>query len=222
MQKLKAKVIKMFGLAPIILGVIFFVPAGSFRFWEAWLYSVVIIIPMIFVVVYFLKNNPQVLESRMKYKEKELQQKKIIIIGNILFFIAMILPGLDYRFGLSDIPAVIVFSSDAMVLAGIFIYFLVLKENSYASRIIEVQEGQKVISTGPYAIVRHPMYSAVCIMYLFTPIALGSYWAVIPMLFIIPIIVLRILNEEELLKKDLPGYTEYITKTRYRLIPFIW
>ena len=222
MQKLKVKALKMFGLAPIILGVIFFVPAGSFRFWEAWLYSVVIIIPMIFVVVYFLKNDPQLLESRMKHKEKELQQKKIVIIGNILFFIAMILPGLDYRFGLSDIPAVIVFSSDAMVLAGIFIYFLVLKENSYASRIIEVQEGQKVISTGPYSVVRHPMYSAVCIIYLFTPIALGSYWAIIPMLLIIPIIVLRILNEEETLKKDLPGYTEYVTKTRYRLIPFIW
>jgi len=222
MQKLKAKVLKMFGLAPIILGVIFFVPAGSFRFWAAWVYSAVIIIPMIFVVIYFLINNPQVLERRMQYKEKEFLQKKIVRIGNILFFIAMILPGLDYRFGLSDIPAVIVFSSDAMVLAGIFIYFLVLKENSYASRIIEVQEEQKVISTGPYSVVRHPMYSAVCIIYLFTPIALGSYWAIIPMLLIIPIIVLRILNEEEILKKDLPGYTEYVTKTRYRLIPFIW
>jgi len=222
MQKLKVKVLKMFGLAPIILGVIFFVPAGSFRFWEAWVYSAVIIIPMIFVVIYFIINNPQVLERRMQYKEKELRQKKIVRIGNILFFIAMILPGLDYRFGLSDIPAVMVFSSDAMVLVGIFIYFLVIKENSYASRIIEVQEGQKVISTGPYSVVRHPMYSAVGIMYLFTPIALGSYWAIIPMLLIIPIIVLRILNEEEILKKDLPGYTEYVTKTRYRLIPFIW
>lgn len=222
MQKLKVKALKMFGLAPIILGVIFFVPAGSFRFWEAWVYSAVIIIPMIFVVIYFLLNNPQVLERRMQYKEKELRQKKIIIIGNILFFIAIILPGLDYRFGLSDISAVMVFSSDAMVLAGIFIYFLVLKENSYASRIIEVQEGQKTISTGPYSVVRHPMYSAVGIMYLFTPIALGSYWAIIPMLLIVPIIVLRILNEEETLKKDLPGYTEYVTKTRYRLIPFIW
>ena len=222
MQKLKVKALKMFGLAPIILGVIFFVPAGSFRFWEAWVYSAVIIIPMIFVVIYFLLNNPQVLERRMQYKEKELRQKKIIIIGNILFFIALILPGLDYRFGLSDISAVMVFSSDAMVLAGIFIYFLVLKENSYASRIIEVQEGQKTISTGPYSVVRHPMYSAVGIMYLFTPIALGSYWAIIPMLLIVPIIVLRILNEEETLKKDLPGYTEYVTKTRYRLIPFIW
>lgn len=222
MQKLKVKALKMFGLAPIILGVIFFVPAGSFRFWEAWVYSAVIIIPMIFVVNYFLINDSQVLERRMQHKEKELRQKKIVRIGNILFFIAMILPGLDYRFGLSDIPAVMVFSSDAMVLAGIFIYFLVLKENSYASRIIEVQAGQKVISTGPYSVVRHPMYSAVCIMYLFTPIALGSYWAIIPMLLIIPIIVLRILNEEETLKKDLPGYTEYVTKTRYRLIPFIW
>jgi len=222
MQKLKVKALKMFGLAPIILGIIFFVPAGSFRFWEAWVYSAVIIIPMIFVVIYFLKRNPDILERRLQFKEKEPQQKKIVRIGNILFFIAMILPGLDYRFGLSDIPAVMVFSSDAMVLAGIFIYFLVLKENSYASRIIEVQEGQKVISTGPYSVVRHPMYSAVGSMYLFTPIALGSYWAIIPMLLIIPIIVLRILNEEEILKKDLPGYTEYVTKTRYRLIPFIW
>jgi len=222
MQKLKVKALKIFGLAPIILGIIFFVPAGSFRFWEAWVYSAVIIIPMIFVVIYFLKRNPDILERRLQFKEKEPQQKKIVRIGNILFFIAMILPGLDYRFGLSDIPAVMVFSSDAMVLAGIFIYFLVLKENSYASRTIEVQEGQKVISTGPYSVVRHPMYSAVGIMYLFTPIALGSYWAIIPMLLIIPIIVLRILNEEEILKKDLPGYTEYVTKTRYRLIPFIW
>ena len=222
MQKLKVKALKIFGLAPIILGIIFFVPAGSFRFWEAWVYSAVIIIPMIFVVRYFLKRNPDILERRLQFKEKEPQQKKIVRIGNILFFIAMILPGLDYRFGLSDIPAVMVFSSDAMVLAGIFIYFLVLKENSYASRTIEVQEGQKVISTGPYSVVRHPMYSAVGIMYLFTPIALGSYWAIIPMLLIIPIIVLRILNEEEILKKDLPGYTEYVTKTRYRLIPFIW
>jgi protein-S-isoprenylcysteine O-methyltransferase Ste14 len=158
----------------------------------------------------------------MKMKEKEREQKLIIKISYIPFFFAFLLPGFDKRFGWSDVPAAIVILADILVFISYCIFFLVLKENSYASRIVEVSPGQKVITSGPYAKVRHPMYSVVLSMYILSPLALGSYWAVIPIIFIIPVIVARIFNEEKVLTRDLNGYKEYTQKTRYRLIPGIW
>ena len=221
-SELKKKVFFRFIMAPIFIGLILFLPAGTLYYWQAWIYCGVLFIPMFLVVLYFLKKDPELLERRMRTREKEEKQKIIIKIGIILFFIGFILSGLDYRYHWSNVPVPLVIAANAIVLAGYIIVFFVLRENSYASRIIEVEKGQKVITTGPYSIVRHPMYMGVLLMYLFTPIALGSYWAIIFFLPLIPLIVVRLLNEEEVLSRELPGYKEYCQKTRYYLVPFIW
>lgn len=158
----------------------------------------------------------------MRMREKEEKQKSIQIFTTIFFFIGFIIPGLDYRYHWSNVPVILVIAANAIVLSGYIFVFFVFRENSYASRIIEVEKGQKVITTGPYALVRHPMYLGVLLMFLFTPLALGSYWALFFFLPLLPLIVLRILNEEEVLLRELPGYEEYCMKTKYRLIPFIW
>lgn len=162
------------------------------------------------------------MERRLKLKEREKEQKLIVMLSSVVFFIGFIIPGLDYRFHWSEVPAYLVIAADVFVLLGYLIVFLALKENMYASRVVEVDKEQKVISTGPYAIVRHPMYSGTILMFLSTPIALGSFWALIPSLLIPILIVYRILNEEKILLKELSGYKEYCRKTHYRLLPFIW
>ena len=222
LSALKKKIITKFAMLPIFLGIFLFFPAGSFKFWEAWIYCAVLFLPMVFLVTYFLKKNPDLLERRSRWREKEKEQRVIIMLSSIIFLIGFIIPGLDYRFNWSEVPAYLVIMADTFVFLGYFIFFLVLKENSYASRIIEIKKGQKVISTGPYAVVRHPMYSGVMLMFLATPIALGSFWALIPFLSLPILLVFRILNEERVLLKEFAGYKEYYQKVRYRLIPFIY
>lgn len=219
---LKKKIIIRFAMLPIFLGIFLFLPAGTFRFWEAWIYCLLLIVPWIFAVIYFLKRSPDLLERRMRSKEKEKEQKTIILLSSIVFLIGFAIPGLDHRFYWSEVPACLVIAANVFVLLGYLIVFFAMRENRYASRIIEVEKGQKVISTGPYAIVRHPMYTGVVPMFLFTPIALGSFWALIPFLFLPILLVFRILNEEKVLLKELPGYKEYCQKIHYRLIPLIW
>ena len=206
----------------IFMGLMLFLPAGLLDYWQAWIYCGVLFIPVSFVIFYFLKKDPELLERRMRMREKEEKQKTIIKTAYIFFFIGFIIPGLDHRYHWSNVPVLLVIVANAIVLSGYILVFFVLRENSYASRIIEVEKGQKVITTGPYAIVRHPMYLGVLLMYLSTPLALGSYWALIFFLPLLPLIVVRLLNEEEVLLRELPGYKEYCQKTRYRLIPFIW
>jgi len=221
-KSLIKKIIKRFSLLPIVLGLLILVPAGTFNFWQVYVYTGILVIPMIFVLFYFLKNDPLFLERRTRVKEKEKAQKIIQIVFSLIFFSGFLIPGLDKRFGWSDIPINIVLITDIIILLGYLLIFFVFKQNSYASRVVEVDKSQKVISTGLYSFVRHPMYLGVLIMYIPTPVALGSYWGLIPMATIPLAIVLRILNEEKVLSNDLPGYKEYCQKTKYRLIPLIW
>lgn len=221
-RPLLIKVLIRFVLAIILLGLIFFLPAGSLKFWEAWVYFGILFIPMIFVLIYLLKKDPELLERRMKMKEKEEPQKVFIKLSLLVFFIAFIIPGFDYRFEWSNVLFIVVIIADLFIFIGYLLFFLVLKENTYASRIIEVEKGQKVISTGPYAIIRHPMYVAVLMMYVLSPLALGSYWAILAILPLPVLVIFRIKNEEKILIDKLPGYREYTQKVKYRLIPYIW
>ncbi len=222
MRALKKKIVIRFSLIPLFLGLIILLPAGTLIFWQAYTYFAILVVPMIFVIFYFLKKDPKFLERRIRTKEKEKHQKLLSILSTTIFLVGFIITGLDHRYFWSNVPIYIVITADIIVLLGYLLIFFVFKQNSYASRIIEVDENQKVISTGPYKIVRHPMYLGVLIMFLATPIALGSYWAIIPFAILPVILILRILNEEKLLSKNLQGYDEYCQKTRFRLIPFIW
>ena len=206
----------------LILGIAFFLPARTLRYWEAWVYMGIIFSCVAGVITYFLKHDPDLLERRMKTKEKVKEQKLLIKIGWILFLPAFLIPGFDKFYGWSEITLIVIVVSDILVLAGYLIVVRVFKENSYASRVVEVDSSQKVISTGPYAVVRHPMYSGILMMYGFTPFALGSYWAFIGSGIICIIIIIRIFSEEKFLSENLEGYKEYLQKTRYRLIPGIW
>ncbi len=208
--------------ALLLLSVLFFLPAGTLAYWEAWVYLAIIFIPMLFVGIYLFKNDLELLARRMRLHEKEEQQKLIVKLLLLPFLLAFLLPGFDKRFGWSNVPLGIIVMADILVLLGYGIVFLVFRENRYASRVVEVEHGQTVISSGPYAFVRHPMYLGSILLYVFTPLALGSYWAMIPAVLIIPFLVARILNEESVLARELSGYPEYMQKTRYRLVPGIW
>ena len=225
-QMSQSEVIKLVG-SRLIIGIpalllILFLPAGTFAYWEAWIYLAILLIPMSIVMFYFLKKAPDFLVRRMKLKEKEAEQKLIIKLSFIPFLLAFILPGIDKRLGWSNVPITIIIVAEISVFIGYILFFLVLKENQFASRVIEIEKGQKVIQSGPYRLVRHPMYMGAILMYVASPLALGSYWAIIPAIFIIPIFIARIINEESVLTKELEGYSDYKLKTRYRLFPGIW
>ena len=177
---------------------------------------------MLAVLFYFLKNDPKFLERRSKAREKEKAQVLISILNSMIFLAGFIIPGLDKRFGWSLVPLPIIIIACGVILLGYLIIFFVFRQNSYASRVIEVDEEQEVITTGLYGIVRHPMYVGAMIMYIPTPVALGSYWGLIPFALLPLSLVLRILNEEKVLKENLKGYKEYCEQTRYSLIPYIW
>lgn len=219
---IKKKVFLVFLLAILIIGLMLFLPAGSLDYWQAWLFMGALLIPFVFVVSYFLKHDHEFLERRMRFKEKRAAEKTIIKIGQILFFIGFLIPGFDHRYGWSSVPSWIVILSDVLIFSAYMVVFLVFKENSYASRIIEVSKKQKVITTGPYSIVRHPMYAVTMPMYLCVPLALGSYFALVFFIPAIFIIFFRIFDEEKMLMKDLKGYKQYCKKVKYRLVPGVW
>jgi protein-S-isoprenylcysteine O-methyltransferase Ste14 len=222
LAELRRRAYEAFIAAFLVMAAMFFLPAGTFDYWEAWTYLAVLFIPSFLAVNFMLIKEPDLLRRRMQFREKEPEQKLIIRFSYLFFFLAFLIPGFDRRYGWSNVPVLLVFLADFVVILGYGVVFLAFKENPYASRIIEVTTDQAVISTGPYAIVRHPMYLGALLLYISSPLALGSYWAIIPMLFIIPTLAARILNEESVLLRDLAGYREYMLETRYRLIPGVW
>ena len=204
----------------IFMWIILFIPAGSIKFWEAWIFWSGFSTITFFITFYFMKKKPEFLARRAKVKQTKESVKTPLIFK--VYYLGFVLPGIDFRFHWSNVELWIVISSNIIVFASYIFIFYVFKKNSYASTVIQVENEQNVISSGPYALVRHPMYLGMVIMSLFMPIALGSYISIIPMIFIIPITIIRIKNEEEMLLKNLNGYKAYCSKIKYRLIPFIW
>jgi len=205
----------------ILAGLVLFLSAGSLKFWQGWVWLAIISAMTLFITAFFIKRNPGLLNRRMKVKEKE-PQPGIVKILSFLSLLIYVVPGFDYRHQWSAVPVWLVISANALVLLGYVLIFIAFKENSYASPVIQVEQDQQVIQTGPYAVVRHPMYTGLLLMQLCTPLALGSYWALISAVLFIPVIIFRIKKEEEVMLRDLPAYKDYLNKTRYRLIPGIW
>ncbi len=221
-KQLKIKIMFIFPLTFLVLAAMLFLPAGSLEYWQGWIFLIIILFSAFFVVFYFLKKSPEFLERRIMFKEKEEKQREIIKIANVFFFSGFLFAGFDFRFGWSHVPWWLVIAADITILLSYFLVFLAFKENVFAGRTVETFKGQKVIDTGPYAIVRHPMYAGLIPMFLFIPLALGSFWALV---FFVPtcmIIIVRALDEEKVLKRDLPGYNKYCRKVHYHLVPFIW
>ncbi len=217
---IRALAMYLFSLLFVVL--VIFLPAGSLKFWNGWLFIGVLFTAMIFVLTWLLVKDPDLLAKRMKTKEKEKPQKAYVILSIIVFFITFIIPGLDYRFHWSDVPVPVVIVSTVIMMAGYVIFFAVMRQNTYASRVIEIQEGQKLIDTGLYSLVRHPMYLGGSILFVSAPVVLGSWYAFITALFIPILLIIRIMNEEKVLINGLKGYSEYTKKVKYRLIPYIW
>lgn len=206
----------------VLMGALFFGAAGTLAYWEAWLYLLVLLTPVILVGITLYRRDPELLARRMRTRERELQQRRIIGLSVVWFLATFALPGLDHRWGWSHIAWPLVVLADLLVLAGYGVFAWVLRENRYLARTVAVDAGQTVISTGPYAIVRHPMYVGVGLMYLASPVALGSWWALLPAAAIVPLLVARIVNEEQVLARELPGYEAYRRSVRWRLLPGVW
>ena len=219
---LKRRILVRFLIAVPVLGLMLFLPAGTLRYRQAWMFMAVTCFTSVFIFLYFVRQDPEFLESRLRTKEKVSRQKWLMLLAIPTFLATFLLPGFDRRFGWSSVPVAIEIAAAVLVLAGYLLVFFVFKENRYASRIIEIQKDQRVIRTGPYAVVRHPMYVGTLMMYLSAPIALGSWWALLPILVWPVIIVFRIRNEENILSKELDGYEEYSREVKYRLLPGIW
>ncbi len=199
-----------------------FLPAGTFTYCNAWIFIALLFLPMLALGVFLFIKAPTLLEKRLKSKEKENTQKGVVLFSLCMFVSGFILAGFDFRFGWSKVPEWAVIAASAVLLVSYALYAEVMRENAYLSRTVEVQQGQKVVDTGLYAIVRHPMYAVTLWLFLSIPIILGSWWSLLCFLPYPIVIVVRVINEERLLTKELPGYAEYKTKTKYRLIPFIW
>jgi protein-S-isoprenylcysteine O-methyltransferase Ste14 len=209
-------------LAWLVLPTFFWITGGSVDWWEAWVYCAIVLLPMTVSAVRVARSDPAFLERRFRMRERERTQRRVISWGAGLAVALFVLPGLDRRFGWSAPPRAAVLAAQALVAVGYLGILAVFHANRWAGRTVEVDPGQEVISTGPYAVVRHPMYVTTILLYLATPVALGSWWAVIPGLLLVPVLVARILNEEQVLRRDLPGYPGYAKQVRYRLLPGLW
>lgn len=210
----------LFGI--VLVGLLLFLPAWSLKYWNGWLFLGVLFIPMFIAGIVMMIKNPELLKKRLNAKEEEREQKTVIALSGLMFLAAFIVAGLNFRFQWIVLPAWAVWIGVGVFLAAYLMYAEVLRENTYLSRTVEVQENQKVIDTGLYGIVRHPMYSATLFLFLSMGIVLGSPISTAILLLYIPIIALRMKNEEQVLEEGLAGYKEYKMRVKYKVIPFIW
>ena len=221
MNNLAGKTIIGFMQLIIGLGIMLFVPAWTIDFWQAWVYLFVFGASVVLTFAYLYKNDPKLLERRLNRTEKEKSQKRIQFYIYMTYISVFILSSLDHRFLWSDVPFLVVMAGDVLVALGYFIIFIALKENMFAAATIEVDPDQKVIATGLYAIIRHPMYSGAMVMLLGTPLALGSWWGLLVLIPMTFLMAWRLLDEEKILSQSLSGYREYCQKVRYRLVPWL-
>jgi protein-S-isoprenylcysteine O-methyltransferase Ste14 len=206
----------------MLFSVLLFIPAGTLNYWNAWLLIGVLFIPMLIAGIILMIKNPVLLRKRLNAKEKEEEQKRVILLGGLMFISGFVVAGLDYRYQWLVLPKWLVITATVIFLFAYLLYAEVLRENTYLSRTIEVQENQKVIDSGLYGIVRHPMYTSTILLFLSMPLVLGSFFSFLVFLLYPVIVVKRIRNEEEVLEKSLADYSEYKQRIKYRLIPYIW
>jgi len=209
----------------IVLGVLLFLPGWTFNYWQAWVFLGAFGISVFLITLYFLRKDPNLIQSRLKVgpaAEQQKSQKIIQGLASVFFILPFITASVDHRLRLSRVPMGLVILGDILVVLGLYTVFLVFRENTFTSATIEVQQEQRVISSGPYAVIRHPMYSGAFVMLLGIPLALGSWWAFVFVFLLFAAIVWRLLEEEKFLSRNLPGYESYRQKVHYRLIPFVW
>ena len=222
MKKLFFQALTKFIVGLAIVMALLFIPAGMLSYWQAWLFIGILFIPMLIMGIVLMYRDPELLRKRVDAKEKEDEQKSVIIMSGLMFVAMFVMAGLNYRFGWWILPDWLVIAAAVIFLLGYVMYAEVMRENAWLSRAVEVQENQQVVDTGLYGIVRHPMYTATLLLFLSMPLVLASPWSFVIMLLYVPILVKRIHNEEKVLKQELSGYDEYLQRIRYRLIPFIW
>ena len=208
-----------------IMGVVLFVTAGTLDYWQAWVYLFVFTVTSLFTTIYLIKHDPELLKRRLRggpTAETRASQRVIMAFTSLGFIGLLVVPALDRRLGWSNIPVYVVVAGDTLVAIGFYFIFLVYRENTYTSATIEIAANQKVIDSGPYSLVRHPMYASALLYLLGTPLALGSYWGLVPFLVIVPFLIWRIFDEEKMLTNELEGYGKYRQRVRDRLIPGVW
>ncbi len=221
-KKLFFQAVIKFIFGVLIIGALLFIPAGTINYWNGWLFMGILFAPMFLAGIVMMIKNPELLKKRLNAKEEEIEQKQVIAFSGLMFLAGFIVAGLNFRFGWIVLPDVVPIVSAVVFLIAYALYAEVLRENTYLSRTIEVQENQKVVSTGLYGIVRHPMYAVTILLFLSMPLVLGSIISFIIFLIYPFLIAKRIKNEEEVLEKELAGYAEYKQKVKYKLIPYIW
>ena len=222
MNKLFLQALGKFLLGVVIVGLLLFLPAGSLSYWQGWLLMGILFVPMFCAGLVMLVRNPELLRKRLNAKEEEKDQQTVVKLSGLLFIAAFVVAGLNWRFGWCVLPAWAVWAAAGLFLVCYLLYAEVLRENTYLSRTIEVQENQKVIDTGLYAVVRHPMYMATTVLFLAMPLVLASPISFAILLLYLPLIAKRIKNEEKVLEEGLPGYKEYKTRVKYKVLPLIW
>ena len=225
MNHLNAKAWLALAALALVMALLLFVPAGTTRYWQAWVYLFVFMGASVLTTIDLMRRDPALLERRMSggpTAEKRPAQRIIMLCTSVGFVAMLLVPALDHRYGWSVVPLGVVVVADVLVVVGFYLIALVYRENTFTSATIEVAESQKVISTGPYARVRHPMYASAILYLLGTPLALGSYWGLLPVVAIIPFLVWRLFDEERFLAERLPGYIEYQQRVRHHLVPGLW